>query len=71
MGGLGSTLIEARGGRGDRGFMEGKLGKGITFEVLMTKITNKKMKKREILPGRGSEINKILFNLAPVCNVSC
>lgn len=49
----------------------GELGKGITFEVLMTKITNKKMKKREILPGRGSEINKILFNLAPVCNVSC
>jgi hypothetical protein len=28
-----STLIELRGGGGDRGVVEGKLGKGITFEM--------------------------------------
>jgi hypothetical protein len=28
-----STLIEAGGGGWDRGFSEGKLGKGITFEM--------------------------------------
>jgi hypothetical protein len=26
----------------DRGFLEGKLGKGITFEMLIKKISNKK-----------------------------
>lgn len=29
----GSILIEAGGVRRDRGFMEGKLGRGITFEI--------------------------------------
>jgi hypothetical protein len=34
MGGWGSTIIEAEGKKGwDRGFAEGKLGKGITFEM--------------------------------------
>jgi hypothetical protein len=28
-------------GTGDRGFSEGKLGKGITFEMLIKKISNK------------------------------
>jgi len=28
-----STLREAGGGGGDRGFVEGKLGTGITFEM--------------------------------------
>ena len=30
------------GGGGDRGFSEGKLGKGITFEMKIKKISNKK-----------------------------
>ena len=29
-------------GRGDRGFLEGKIGKGITFEMEIKKISNKK-----------------------------
>jgi hypothetical protein len=33
VGGWGSTLIEAGRGGWDRGFPEGKLGKGITFEM--------------------------------------
>jgi hypothetical protein len=32
VGGWGSILIEC-GGEGDRGFVEGKLGRGITFEM--------------------------------------
>jgi hypothetical protein len=34
------------GGGGDRGFSEGKLGKGITFEMLIKKISKKKRKKK-------------------------
>jgi hypothetical protein len=33
MGGWGSTLIEAREGEWDRGVLERKPGKGITFEI--------------------------------------
>jgi len=33
MGGSGSTLIEAGQGGWDRGFLEGKPGRGITFEI--------------------------------------
>jgi len=33
MGGWGNNLVEAGGGRGDRGFLERKLEKGITFEI--------------------------------------
>jgi hypothetical protein len=33
VGGWWSTLIEAREGGGDRGLMEGKLGREITFEM--------------------------------------
>jgi hypothetical protein len=29
-------------GRGDRGFLEGEIGKGITFEMEIKKISNKK-----------------------------
>jgi hypothetical protein len=31
--GLGSTIIEAWGGRGHRGLVERKLGRGITLEM--------------------------------------
>jgi len=31
--GWGNTLIEAGGGGGDRGLMDRKLGKGVTFEM--------------------------------------
>jgi hypothetical protein len=34
-------------GRRDRGFLEGKLGKGITFEIKMKKISNKKKRKEK------------------------
>ena len=37
-GGCGGALIEAE----DREFVEGKLGRGITFEMQANKITNKK-----------------------------
>jgi hypothetical protein len=37
----------AGGGRGDRRFSEGKLGKEITFEMLIKKISNKKLKKKK------------------------
>jgi hypothetical protein len=36
VGGRGSTLIEA--GRGDRVFVEGKQGRGITFEMSLNKM---------------------------------
>jgi hypothetical protein len=40
-----STLIEA-GGRGrDRELVEGRLGRGITFEMQINKISNKNKKK--------------------------
>jgi hypothetical protein len=42
VGGQGSTLIEAGGGGWDGGFVEEKLGKGITFEMQINKISNKK-----------------------------
>jgi hypothetical protein len=42
VGGWGNTLIEAGEGKGDRVFVEGKLGRGITFEMSINKITNKK-----------------------------
>jgi hypothetical protein len=38
VGGCGGALIEAE----DREFVEGKLGRGITFEMQANKITNKK-----------------------------
>jgi hypothetical protein len=37
----GSTLIESGGGGRDRGFVEQKLGRQITFEMSISKITNK------------------------------
>ena len=40
-----STLIEEGEWEGDRGAVEGKLGKGITFEMEIHKITKKKEKK--------------------------
>jgi hypothetical protein len=44
VGGRVSTLIEMVRGKGewDREFVEGKLGKGITFEMEINKVTNKK-----------------------------
>jgi hypothetical protein len=33
MDGWGNTLIEAEGGEGNRSFIEGKPGRGITFEM--------------------------------------
>jgi hypothetical protein len=30
---MGGTIIEAGGGGGERGFVEWKLGRGITFEM--------------------------------------
>jgi hypothetical protein len=39
-----STLIEARGRGWEKGFAEWKLGKGITFEMQINKISNKKIK---------------------------
>jgi hypothetical protein len=41
LGGWGNTLIKAGGGW-DRGFVEGKLGKRITFEMQINKISNRK-----------------------------
>jgi hypothetical protein len=41
VGGWGSTLIKAGGEGCDRGFPEGKLRKGITFEMQIKKISNK------------------------------
>jgi len=41
LGAWGSTLKEAGVGGPDRGFLEGKLGKGI-FEMWIKKISNKK-----------------------------
>jgi hypothetical protein len=35
------------GGRGERGFSEGKPGKGITFKMQIKKISNKKYLKRK------------------------
>jgi hypothetical protein len=35
---------EQRDGEGGRGFSEGKLGKGITFEIQIKKISNEKIK---------------------------
>ena len=40
-----SNLIEAEGGGWDREFLERKLGKGITFEVSIKKISNKRKEK--------------------------
>ena len=49
-------------GRGVRGFLEGKLGKEITFEMLIKNISNKNNKKNKvprprmyIVPGRNFE----------------
>jgi hypothetical protein len=39
--GMGVHGLESRGGGGDRGFFEGKLGNGITSEMLIKKISNK------------------------------
>ena len=41
------TLIEAGGGGGDRGFVEGKLGRLTTFEMSINKINVNKLKKNE------------------------
>jgi hypothetical protein len=47
VGGWGNTFIEARGG--DRGFLEGKLGRRITFEMEIKKISNKRKEKIKII----------------------
>ena len=39
-------------GEEDRGFSEGKLGKGIAFEMLIKKISNKKLKKAKLSYGQ-------------------
>jgi hypothetical protein len=46
VGGRGSILIEAGEGGMGEGVPEEKLGKGITFEMLTHKISNKTKKKR-------------------------
>jgi hypothetical protein len=51
----GSTLIQAGIGGGDRGFVEGKLGRGITFEILINKITENMKKTVESL-------NRVFFS---------
>jgi hypothetical protein len=40
MGGWGNTLIEAKGLVMEWGFVEGKPGRGTTFEMQINKITN-------------------------------
>jgi hypothetical protein len=42
VGGWGITLIEAGGSGEGIGAVEGKPGRGITFEIQISKITNKK-----------------------------
>jgi hypothetical protein len=42
VGGWESIVIEAGGGGMGWGFMEGKPGKGVNFEMLISKISNKK-----------------------------
>ena len=42
VGGWGNTFIETEGRWRGWGFIEGKLGKEITFEMSINKITNKK-----------------------------
>ena len=39
---LRGALIEAGGGEGDGGLVERKVGRGITFEMYINRITNKK-----------------------------
>jgi hypothetical protein len=45
----------AGGGGEDREFLEGKLGKGITFEMKIKKISKKKKKKKDN-PCRGIQL---------------
>jgi hypothetical protein len=47
--GVGGLVSRGEGGR-DRGFLEGKIGKGITFEMEIKKIDNKK-KEKEVPPS--------------------
>jgi hypothetical protein len=43
---VGVSRLGSRGrGRRDRGFLEEKVGKGITFEIYIKKISNKNFKK--------------------------
>jgi hypothetical protein len=44
VGGWVSSLIEADGGRWDRGFLKEKLRRGITVEMYINKVTNTKKK---------------------------
>ena len=48
MGRWGSTLIEAGGREEGIGACAGKTDKGTTFEMSVNKITNKKMKKKNM-----------------------
>jgi hypothetical protein len=45
--GAGVGGLVSRGKGGDRRFLEGKLGKGITFEIQIKKISNKNERKKE------------------------
>jgi len=58
-----STLIEAGGGEGDRGFVDGKLGRGITCEMSINKITKKFLKKMDIVSHQGAKIQT--SNISP------
>jgi hypothetical protein len=50
--GSGNGWVGERGRGEDRGFLEGKLGKGITFEMQIKKISNKKVIKRKNSKGK-------------------
>ena len=50
---------EQGGSRENRGFLKWKLGKGITFEILIKKITNKKEKKERHHQKKSFESEKV------------
>ena len=50
---MGNTLIEAGRGGWDRWFLEGKLGKGITFEMYINKIAHEKRLLAHMRGGGG------------------
>ena len=63
-----NTLIEAEGGGGkSQGFQEGKPGKGITFEMQIKKISNKKGEMFNTIFIRERQIKKSLtFHIIPI-----
>ena len=63
---MGMSRLVSRGGRGYRGFSEGKPGKGITFEMEKKKKSNKKIFKKNVISTQ--EISPVSVVLLAACN---